>query len=140
MGFIVFHNPSCLPLLPQTLPLLQDTVLHKILLHASFPGATVLQTVLQCGSLHGMHFFCKRLFHVGPSLLLTGVYYRDVHTVLLLAGHIHLLWNGLIHSVAQISAPWHGLLHKLQGNLCLEHLLSSFFIDLGVCRVFSIKY
>ena len=48
-----------------------------------------------------------------------------------------------LHGLQGHSLPHHGLLHELQGNLCSSAWStssSSFFTDLGVCRVVSLTY
>jgi len=67
---------------------------------------------------------------------------------------IHLLWRGVLHrlhmdiyatmdlhGLQSDSLPYHGLLHRLQGNLCSRAWSTSspsFFTDLGVCGVVSL--
>jgi len=67
---------------------------------------------------------------------------------------IHLLWHEVVHglqvdicSAVDVhglwgdSLPHHGLLHRLQGNLCSgswSMFSPSFFTDLGVCRLVSL--
>lgn len=124
MGFVALHNPSWLPLLLQGLPLLQDTVLHKILLHISFTGPTVLHIVLQCSPLPRNEFLLEKSLSMWVP---QSSYRSELHTPHSVAPcrprPPALAW-GHPQAVAQISAPWHGLLQKTQGILCLEHLLS----------------
>jgi len=78
------------------------------------------------------------------------------HGVTASFGCIHLLWCGVfhrlqvdtcstvdIHGLHGDSLHHHGLLHRLQGNLCsgaLNISPPSFFPDLGACSIVSLTY
>lgn len=83
----------------------------------------------------------KGSFHVGPLQFLVGVHSGDAYTVLLPADHIHLLWHGVIHRL-QHRYLLRGMVFSTNCREIFAWGTSSlsFFIDLGVCRVPSMKY
>ncbi|KAK4810648.1 hypothetical protein QYF61_007385 [Mycteria americana] len=107
-----------------------------------------LQFFMNCssvGSFHRVQSFRNGLLQCGLSM-----------GSQLPSGHIHLLRHGVLyglqedicstvdlHGLQGDSLPHHGLHHELQGNLCpgaWSTSSSSFFTDLGVCRVVSLTY
>lgn len=124
MRFVAPHNHSCAPLLLQALPLLQDTVLHKILLHGSLPGAAFPLTVLHSCSLLWNALLLEKTLSMWvphsssqectPGMSTQCCFLQDTSTC---SG------MGLSTGCSTDICPWQGLLHKLQGNLYLEHLL-----------------
>ena len=127
----------------------QATGLHKLLRHGSFPWDAVLHEQITLvwvphrvsgparnlapawSPLHGTTSPARSLLQHGLS---TGSQPLWAHAPTLAWGPSQAAGGYQLH---------HGLLHGLQGNLCSgawSTSCSSFFTDLGVCRVVSLTY
>jgi len=135
-----------------------ETVLHELLQCESFPWVAVLHKLLQCGSLP-QGTVCQE--QTTPAWVPQKVHRSCQEPAPAWAPHrvtasfrcIHLLQCGVLHGLLQVdicstvdlhglqghSLPHHGLLHRLQRNLC-SGTSPSFFNDLVVCRVVYLTY
>jgi len=121
-----------------------ETVLHELLQRKSFPRATVLQE--QTAPAWVPHGVTSPASRPAPAWALHGVTASFTHSPAPAWGPFHGLLMDLcstvdLHGLQGDSLPHHGLLHGLQGNLCSSTWStssSSFFTDLGVCRIVSL--
>jgi len=121
----------------------QAAALHKLVQHGSLSWCAVLQEqTAPVWVTSGTTVPTRRLFQHGLS---TGSQ--------LPSGHIHVVRRGVLHrlkvdicftvdlhGLQGDNLPHHGSLHWLQVNLCSSTWSTSFFTDLGVCKVVSLTY
>jgi len=129
----------------QCVSCLQAAVLHELLHHVSFLWGTVLQEQTDPVWVpHGVtspaskHAPAWAALSTGPARTLLQ---RGLSMGSRPPSGITLLWHGILPRLQVHSLPHHGLLHRL---LCSgtwsTSCSSSFFTDLGVCRVVSQIY
>jgi len=123
-------------------------------------GLQFLTNCSSVGAFHRVQSFRNRLLQcgspTGSQVLPANLLQPGLSTESQPPSGIHLLWRAILHGL-QVdicstmdlhglqwdSLPHYGLLHGLEGNLCSgtwSISSSSFFTDLGVCRVVCLTY